>query len=143
MRAWPLLDRFWDKVVVVPSLCWEWTAAIDQNGYGKFGIWRAERSRTYRAHVIAWELVNAQEVPAGMYICHTCDNRKCVNPVHLFLGTSQENSDDKVRKGRQYRKRTSQDEDLMLLTDIPSKEVARMTGLSYSAVRRYRTANFW
>lgn len=143
MRAWPFLDRFWDKVVVAPSLCWEWTAAIDHYGYGKIGIWRHNKTKTYRAHIIAWELVNGREVPIGMYVCHTCDNRKCVNPVHLFLGSPQDNVDDMLTKKRHWHKVTDQDIDVIMLTDIPSREVAEMIGLSYSAVRKYRIAHDW
>lgn len=55
---------------------------------------------TNSLHRIAWEAHNAEPIPPGMYVCHTCDNPLCFNPQHLFLGTPQDNMDDKCRKGR-------------------------------------------
>jgi hypothetical protein len=68
--------------------------------YGQFNINRNNKSKTYLAHRVSWELFSNQSIPDGKVIMHTCDNRKCCNPGHLKLGTHQDNINDMVSKGR-------------------------------------------
>lgn len=93
-------ERFWSKVLILSDLfsCWEWIGGRDdrnRQGYGKFSL----RGRLTGAHRVAFELCYGA-IPEGLQVLHHCDNRPCVRPEHLFLGTPKDNTDDMWAKGR-------------------------------------------
>ena len=88
-------EGFWARVRVTPS-CWLWQGGkVGSAGYGRlyFG------GEGHRAHRVSYELCNGP-IPEGLIVRHKCDNPPCVNPDHLEVGTHQDNSDDKVSRGR-------------------------------------------
>jgi len=89
-------DPFWSKVQKSDG-CWTWAGATWGRGYGAF----KHEGRQVYAHRFAWEMAKGP-IPAGLFVCHHCDNPLCVRPDHLFLGTHTDNMRDASRKGRLY-----------------------------------------
>ena len=91
------IKNFWKKVHKTES-CWLWIGGKFDSGYGLYKV----QSLTMRAHRVSW-MVNVGPIPQGMCVCHDCpggDNPLCVRPDHLWIGTSPENTKDKMNKGR-------------------------------------------
>ena len=118
--------------------CWEWQGSMFSNGYGRFGIERKSR----RAHRVSYE-IHKGEIPANNLVRHTCDNRRCVNPNHLLIGTHSDNMKDMTDRGRQAKglnqgsaklSQTQIDEIRELNGLMYQKDIAEMYGVSQSYV---------
>lgn len=90
-RGFPIRKDVFESKFVKSDGCWEWAGATNSSGYGSYGM--------RLAHRVAFELYKSQ-IPDGASVCHTCDNRKCVNPDHLWLGSRKDNMRDCIQKGR-------------------------------------------
>ena len=96
MNTRPVIDRFLARVAKPEGEgCWEWKGGKDQAGYGHMVV----DGKNVVAHRVAYTLFRG-EIPGRLYVCHSCDNPTCVNPGHLWLGTSSDNQKDSIAKGR-------------------------------------------
>jgi hypothetical protein len=102
-RPAPGIDEIFDRCIPEPnSGCWLWAGCATP-----YPWWHFEGGHA-RVHRYVWEITRGA-IPPKMFVCHRCDVPSCLNPSHLFLGTSAENTADKVAKGRQAKGRTISD----------------------------------
>ena len=120
-REIALVEKFSGKYEVVPwTGCWIWTGVLRWTGYARFKIKEVQ----HEGHRISWQL-HRGEIPAGLHVLHRCDVPCCVNPDHLFLGTSAENHLDCVEKKRNRRGESPIKLTADAVRDIRSKRLTR------------------
>lgn len=109
--------------------CWEWKTSFHPTGYGAFWF----RGDSRYAHRVSW-IFNRGEITDSLHVLHRCDNPRCVNPDHLFLGTQQDNVADRDRKGRGAKvigpKRKFSPVDVRRICDLHNRSGITLTALS-------------
>ena len=91
-----ILARIFNRIIINPDTnCWNWQGTVNLQGYATMGINR----KTRLVHRVLYQLLG-NTIPSKMLLCHHCDNPKCVNPNHLFVGTQSDNMKDSFNKGR-------------------------------------------
>ncbi len=112
-----MYNRFWSKVKKGGSgECWEWQGSLN-SGYGQYHI-PGTADESILAHRYAYVITHPKgeefAIPEGYEICHLCDNRRCVNPMHLFVGTRSDNMQDSYLKGKGPKRKLSNEEVLKI-----------------------------
>jgi hypothetical protein len=126
-----VLERLWENSIGdSDDECWE-TTHVGQSGAGHVRIRLDDKSRIM-THRLAWEAYHAEPIPKGLIVCHRCDNPKCFNPHHLFVGTHKDNTDDMWAKGRgNPPSKLSKEQRVMIAnSSLPSKILAAQYGVT-------------
>lgn len=131
-------ERFLEKVKMVESGCHEWQSTLSKIGYGKFWL----DGKTKYAHRVGYRLFKG-EIETRQMVLHKCDNRKCVNPDHLYLGTSSDNAKDKATryKGMWGNMKYSYETILKVRSlyaagGVTQTQLAKMTGINQAHISR-------
>jgi predicted XRE-type DNA-binding protein len=133
------VKRFLSKVKPVESGCHEWQAGLARGGYGKF---TDATHRTVQAHRASYQFFKG-EIPEGMCVMHQCDNRLCVNPAHLSIGTLADNiadMDSKKRRGTKSPFTRSQVEEIkaLLQSGLSQQKIADSYGVHQTVISRIK-----
>lgn len=125
----------WNEKVSKKSDCWEWTGSTTRGGYGHFRLFLDGQWKMYKAHRYAYEHYKGA-IPQGLLVCHTCDNTKCVNPDHLWLGTAKDNVRDMLNKGRKVIGQKKKGTNLNMEVAKQIRKQFELGGMSYPGIAK-------
>jgi hypothetical protein len=149
MRANTEAD-FWERFIPEPnSGCWIWLGTIEVSGYGMFPF----QGKQWKAHRLAYIFAKGT-IPGDLDACHKCDVPCCVNPDHIFLGTHQDNMDDRDRKGRHGARKLAGDRSpnarlswetvkLIRSSTLSSRLLGQQLGVCRSTIKNVRRGKTW
>lgn len=138
-RSGPVRVKLLSNAIADPATgCWNWKGAKRAGGYGAVRL----DGRIRVAHRASFE-DHKGPIPAGMDVCHRCDNPACINPDHLFLGTTADNMADMVAKGRQGAKITKADALAIRTASGTQRELAARFGISQGQISHIRSGKNW
>jgi len=144
--------RFWKYIIKNDDInkCWKWTGSKIKSGYGNISV----NDKIKLAHRVSYEMHNGA-IPEGMFVCHSCDNPECCNPLHLWIGTNSDNVADKMKKGRlnpndgmNNPRAILKDQDILeirklLLDGVKGAVIARQYGVGKTAICRIKLGKSW
>ncbi len=134
--------------------CWEWIKTLNLWGYGKITYRDNKKSKEISAHRLSY-ILNIGKLPKKKLVLHKCDNRKCVNPQHLYLGTQKDNMNDMINKKRAVILKGSQapwsklnENDVieikkLLITNLSQYKIGKLFNVSRSAILNIKNGSNW
>jgi hypothetical protein len=148
-------ETVFDRCLLVGA-CLEWQGAIRSDGYGSVGFNSIHRKPHHVAFAVSYgfslDEMRVFTKELGLYVMHTCDNRRCINPSHLILGTASDNAADRSMKGRSSSRRggcsgraklTEESARRILSDQRPTRDIASAYCVSMSTVQRIRNGSQW
>lgn len=143
-------DRF-EKYVIRQDGCWDWKGCIHKSGYAPMNYYN---NQFKNAHVVSW-ILHKGNIPNGLCVLHKCDNRKCTNPEHLFLGTYSDNHQDMLKKHRNNTQKGEKSHlsklkeyDVVEIRNlisigVPMTKIAKRYNVTYCAIRDIKRSDTW